>query len=71
MTNESTNNTGINEIRALTAVELDAVSGGAMTKAFEFKVAGMSIAGAYDSSTGDYAVLVGYGDKGIVKTGQV
>jgi hypothetical protein len=75
MTNESTNmkanrNTGMNEIRALSAVELDAVSGGGTTKAFDFTVAGMHIVGGY-SPDGKYGVVVEYGNKFIAQGGQV
>jgi hypothetical protein len=56
-------NTGTKEIRALTAVELDAVSGGAYKQAFSFTVAGMRISGGYDDKTGANDVLVEYGDK--------
>ena len=75
MTNESTNmkanrDTGMNETCALSAVELDAVSGGAVTTAFDFTVAGMHIKGIY-SCTGDYGVSVEYGNKFIVQTGKV
>ena len=74
MTSESTNskangNIGMNEICALSAVELDAVSGGVMKSAFDFKVAGMHITGGYDTSTGDYGVMVAYGNRAIVQGG--
>jgi len=54
--------TGMNKIRALSAVELDAVSGGAYKQAFSFSVAGMKISGGYDDKTGGYDVSVDYGD---------
>jgi hypothetical protein len=52
-------NTGMNEIRALSAAELDAVSGGEQMS-FNFTVAGMRIHG-YGSSTGEYQVQVAAG----------
>ena len=55
-------NTGMNEIHALSAIELDAVSGGAYKQAFNFSVAGMKISGGYDDKTGAYDVSVDYGD---------
>lgn len=63
MTNESTNlkangNIGMNEMRALSAVELDAVSGGARVNLFNITVAGMHIMGGYDPKTGDYSTAV-------------
>ncbi|MBL8883475.1 MAG: hypothetical protein JNL45_10525 [Hyphomicrobium sp.] len=57
--------TGTNEIRALSADELEAVSGGAHKEAFNFTVAGMKISGGYDDKTGGYSTLVEYGDKAI------
>jgi hypothetical protein len=76
MTNVSTNmkanrSTGMNERNALSAVELDAVSGGAVQTAFNFKVAGMHIIGGYDSTNGNYGVMVAYGDRAIVQGGTV
>lgn len=64
-------NTGMNEIRALSAVELDAVSGGAQKVMFAFKVAGMSIKGGYDDENGTYGVVVAYGDKFVAQGGKV
>jgi hypothetical protein len=64
-------NTGMNEIRALSAVELDAVSGAAPRVMFDFKVAGMSIKGGYDDENGTYGVVVAYGDKFVAQGGKV
>ena len=74
MTSEITNrkangNSGMNEIRVLSADELDAVSGGVMKLAFNFKVAGMQISGGFDSTNGDYRTVVRYGDNAIVQGG--
>jgi hypothetical protein len=52
-------NTGITEIRALSAAELDAVSGGE-TMSYSFTVAGMRIHG-FGSSTGEYQAQVAVG----------
>ena len=76
MTNESTNlkangNIGMNEIRALSAVELDAVSGGVPQNAFNFTVAGMHIMGGYDTSTGDYEVVVVQKGRAYTRHGKV
>jgi hypothetical protein len=76
MTNVSTNmkanrNTGMNERSALSAVELDAVSGGVMKSAFDFTVAGMHITGGYDTQNGNYGVMVAYGNRAIVQGGTV
>ena len=57
-------NTGMNDIHALSVAELDAVSGGATTKAFDFTVAGMHITGGYDSKNGNYGVVVETGKEG-------
>lgn len=67
----STPNAEINEIHALSAVELDAVSGAAPKTAFRFTVAGMSIGGNYDDKTGEYNVGVNYDGKFIVQGGKV
>ncbi len=56
-------NTGTSEIRALSAVELDAVSGAAPKVMFNFTVAGMKIKGGYDDENGTYGVVVQYGNK--------
>lgn len=53
--------TEIEEIQALSAAELDDVSGGAYKQAFNFSVAGMKISGGYDDKTGGYDVSVDYG----------
>jgi hypothetical protein len=58
MTNESTNLKVNGEMRALSAVELDAVSGGARVNLFNITVAGMHIMGGYDPKTGDYSTAV-------------
>ena len=63
-------NTGMNEIRALSAVELDAVSGGSTKIAYDFTVAGMHIVGGY-SPDGNYGVVVEYGNKFIGQSGKV
>ncbi len=63
-------NTGMNEIRALSADELDAVSGGAVVTMYDFKVAGMRITGGYDDK-GKYGVWVEYGNKFIMQGGQL
>jgi hypothetical protein len=71
MTNMKANrNTGTNETRALSAVELDAVSGGGVNRAFDFTVAGMHIYGGY-SPDGNYGVVVNYGNNSIVQGGKV
>jgi hypothetical protein len=62
---------GMNEICALSAVELDAVSGGAYKQAFRFTVAGMHVSGNYDDQTGEYNVGVNYDGKFIVQGGKV
>ena len=72
MTSESTNskangNIGMNE---LSAVELDAVSGG-MTALYNFKVAGMQIQGAYDPVHGIHVTVVEQGGRSIVRMGMV
>jgi hypothetical protein len=64
-------NTGMNEVRALSATELDAVSGGAAKVMFDFKVAGMHIKGGYDDQDGTYGVVVKYGDKYVAQGGKV
>jgi hypothetical protein len=53
-------NTATSEIRVLSAVELDAVSGGEMMS-FTFKVAGMTVSG-YGTSDGKYHAQVGVRD---------
>ncbi len=53
---------GMNGMQALSAAELDAVSGAAYKEAFSFSVAGMKISGGYDDKTGGYGVSVDYGD---------
>lgn len=58
----SETNTEIEEMRPLSASELNDVSGGAYKQAFNFSVAGMKIAGGYDDKTGAYDVSVDYGD---------
>lgn len=58
------------DIRALSHVELDAVSGGAQIQAFRFTVAGMSFSGNYDDKTGEYNVGVNYDGKFIVQGGK-
>ena len=63
-------NTGMNDIRARSAAELDAVSGGGTTKAFDFTVAGMHIVGGY-SKDGDHGVVVEYGNKFVAQGGHV
>jgi hypothetical protein len=40
------------------------VSGGAITRAFDFTVAGMHIKGGYDSGNGNYGVVVETGKEG-------
>ena len=67
MTHEST---GMNEIRTLSDVELDAVSGGEVKKAFDFTVAGMHIKGG-GSPDGSYGVIVEYGNNVIWQGGKV
>ena len=62
---------GLNEIRALSADELDAVSGGAERPLFRFTVAGIHISGKYDDATGGYTVGVTYDGKFIVNEGKV
>ena len=61
----------LNEIRALSADELDRVSGGAATVAYDFKVAGMRISGNYDTDSGSYGVVVDYGNNFIAQGGKV
>jgi hypothetical protein len=61
----------LNEIRALSAVELDTVSGGTATVAYDFKVAGMRITGNYDTDSGSYGVVVDYGNNFIAQGGKV
>jgi len=63
-------NTGMNEIRPLSAVELDVVSGGDFKQMFSFKVAGMTIWGGYQPD-GKYDVVVEYGDKYVAQGGKV
>ena len=55
-------NTEDNEIRALPPGEFDAVSGGAVIKLFDFKVAGMHVVGVANTETGDSASWVRTGD---------
>jgi hypothetical protein len=62
--------TGMNDIRALSAVELDAVSGAASTMGFDFTVAGMRIWG-YGDTDGNHGVQVEYGNKYISRDGKV
>ena len=64
-------NTGMNEIRALSAVELDAVSGGATIKLFDITVAGMHMVGTANLDTGHYAVWVQSGSTLIIRGGKV
>lgn len=64
-------NAGLNEIRALSADELDAVSGGAERPLFRFTVAGMHISGKYDDASGEYTVGVNYDGKFVVHEGKV
>jgi hypothetical protein len=64
----ATRNTGMNDIRALSAAELDAVSGGAESMGFDFTVAGMRIQG-YGGSDGFYGVQVDYGNKFVSRDG--
>jgi hypothetical protein len=63
-------NAGMNEIRGLSAVELDVVSGGAVVTKYDFKVAGMHITGGYDEK-GKYGVWVQYGKEFIMQGGQL
>lgn len=74
MTSESTNskangNIGMNEIRALSAVELDAVSGGSI-KAIDIRVAGMHITSNYDLD-GHFHIMVHSGNTVIRRGGAV
>jgi hypothetical protein len=64
-------NTGTNEIRALSADEMDAVSGGAVIKLFDITVAGMRMVGTANTDTGHYAVWVKSGDTLIIRGGKV
>lgn len=65
MNMDSKLNAGLNEVRALSADELNAVSGGAHKEAFNFTVAGMKISGGYDDKTGGYSTIVEYGSNTI------
>lgn len=65
MNMDSKPKTRMNEIRALSADELNAVSGGAHKEMFNFTVAGMKISGGYDDKTGGYSTLVEYGSSAI------
>lgn len=56
-------NTEMKQIRALSATEVETVSGGAPKVMFDFKVAGMKIRGGYDDENGTYGVVVQYGNK--------
>jgi hypothetical protein len=62
-------NTGMNEIRALSAAELDAVSGG-ISGSFDFTVAGMHISGG-GNPDGSWGVEVEYGNKYVTRFGKV
>lgn len=64
-------NAGLNEIRALSAAERDAVSGGAEKQLFRFTVAGIHISGKYDDASGGYTVGVNYDGKFVVHEGKV
>jgi hypothetical protein len=64
-------NTGMNEVRALSASELDAVSGGATVKLFDITVAGMRMVGTANLDNGYYAVWVKSGDTLIIRGGKV
>lgn len=64
-------NPGMNEVRALSASELDAVSGAATVKLFDITVAGMRMVGAANLDTGHYAVWVKSGDTLIIRGGKV
>jgi hypothetical protein len=55
-------NNEMNDTRALSASELDAVSGGAVVKLFDIKVAGMHIVGVGNTDTGDSASWLKSGD---------
>ncbi len=55
-------NNEMNETRALSASELDAVSGGAVVKLFDIKVAGMHVVGVGNTDTGDSASWLNSGD---------
>jgi hypothetical protein len=66
----ATRTTGMNEIRALSAIELDAVSGGTAAMMYNFTVAGMRIWG-YGAADGNYGVQVEYGNKYIQRDGKV
>ena len=63
-------NSGTSGIRALSAAELDAVSGGVTAMGFDFTVAGMRISGV-GFSDGEYGVKVEYGNKYISRDGKV
>jgi hypothetical protein len=67
----ATRNMELNEIRALSAVELDTVAGGATTVGYAVTVAGMRISGNYDTDSGSYGVVVDYGGKWIAQGGKV
>jgi len=54
--------TETNEIRTLSAIEVEAVSGGAVVKLFDFKVAGMHVVGVANTDTGDSVAWVKSGD---------
>jgi hypothetical protein len=64
-------NTEKNEIRALSAGELDAASGGAVIKLFDFKVAGMHVVGVANTDTGASASWVKSGDSLYINGKQV
>lgn len=61
MHNQSSSNIRVLAPRELGQAEVDAVSGGATHKAFDFTVAGMHIVGAY-TDNGDFASWLKSGD---------
>lgn len=63
-------NTAMNEIRALSAVELDAVSGGAVVKLFDITVGGFQIVGVGNTDTGHNTTWVAGGGTLIIRPGK-
>jgi hypothetical protein len=64
-------NTEMNDLRPLSAEDVDAVAGAATVKLFDITVAGMRVVGTANLDTGHYATWVQSGDTLIIRGGKV
>lgn len=63
-------NSAMNDIRSLSTVELDAVSGGAVVKLFDITIGGLQIVGVGNTDTGHNTTWVQGGGVLIIKPGK-